>query len=66
MNLPVANLRHSHLRERLSSYGPDFLESFANKYINFIRDKGPDLRKLNVITGLKAEKLYRKFVRYVL
>ena len=44
------------------TYGPDFLELFANKYMTIRRDRG-ERRKLNIITGPQAEKVYRKFVR---
>jgi hypothetical protein len=57
--MALAVLKSGHFRR---TYGPDFLELFANKYMMSRRDKG-ERRKLNVISGPKAEKFYRKFVR---
>jgi len=61
MTKAVAGLKSTHFRS--SSYGPDFLEFFANKYMAFRREKD-DHQKLNLITGPKADKFYRRFVRY--
>jgi hypothetical protein len=44
------------------TYGPDFLELFANKYMTTRRERG-ERRKLNIITGPQAENVYRRFVR---
>ena len=57
--MALAVLKSSHFRR---AYGPDFLELFANRYMTSRRDRG-ERRKLKVITGPKAEKFYRKFVR---
>jgi len=55
-NLELAT-RHFHR----SSYGPDFLTLVAENYLGNRRNGVQ--RKLNLITGANAEKIYRKFIR---